>query len=38
LRLPLTEAHLRLLEEAETAGLGTQDNSAVIEVIRRKIP
>lgn len=38
LRLPLTEAHRRLLEEAETAGLGTQDNSAVIEVIRRKIP
>ena len=38
LHLPLTEAHRRLLEEAETAGLGAQDNSAVIEVIRRKIP
>jgi 3-hydroxyisobutyrate dehydrogenase-like beta-hydroxyacid dehydrogenase len=37
LRLPLTEAHRHLLEEAETAGLGTQDNSAVIEVIRRKV-
>ena len=38
LHLPLTEAHRHLLEEAETAGLGAQDNSAVIEVIRRKIP
>jgi len=38
LRLPLTEAHRHLLEQAETAGLGAQDNSAVIEVIRRKTP
>lgn len=38
LHLPLTEAHRQLLEEAERTGLGTQDNSAVIEVIRRKIP
>lgn len=38
LRLTLTEAHRQLLEEAERAGLGTRDNSAVIEVIRRKIP
>lgn len=37
LRLPLTEAHRQLLELAESAGLGTQDNSAVIEVIRKKI-
>lgn len=36
LRLPLTEVHRQLLEVAEAAGLGTQDNSAVIEVIRRK--
>jgi 3-hydroxyisobutyrate dehydrogenase-like beta-hydroxyacid dehydrogenase len=38
LRLPLTEAHRALLEEAEAAGLGAQDNSAIIEVIRRKHP
>jgi 3-hydroxyisobutyrate dehydrogenase-like beta-hydroxyacid dehydrogenase len=38
LHLPLTEAHGHLLEQAESAGLGAQDNSAVIEVIRRKIP
>ena len=38
LHLPLTEAHRHLLEQAESAGLGAQDNSAVIEVIRRKIP
>jgi len=36
LRLPLTEAHRALLEEAEAGGLGAQDNSALIEVIRRK--
>jgi 3-hydroxyisobutyrate dehydrogenase-like beta-hydroxyacid dehydrogenase len=34
LRLPLTEAHRALLEEAEASGLGAQDNSAIIEVIR----
>lgn len=36
LRLLLTAAHRTLLEEAEAAGLGAQDNSAIIEVIRRK--
>jgi len=36
LRLPLTEAHRQLLERAEAAGLGAQDNSAIIEVVRRK--
>lgn len=36
LRLPLTDVHRALLEEAEAAGLGAQDNSAIIEVIRRK--
>jgi 3-hydroxyisobutyrate dehydrogenase-like beta-hydroxyacid dehydrogenase len=36
LRLPLTEAHRHLLERAEAAGLGPLDNSAVIEIIRRK--
>ncbi|MBM3874876.1 MAG: NAD(P)-dependent oxidoreductase [Verrucomicrobia bacterium] len=36
LRLPLTEAHRRLLEQAETVGLGAEDNSAVIEVIRKR--
>ena len=38
LRLPLTDAHRALLEEAEAAGLGAQDNSAIIEVLRRKQP
>ncbi len=33
--LPLTETHLRLLEQAETAGLGDLDNSAVIEILRK---
>ncbi len=37
LRLPLTEAHRHLLEQAENAGLGAQDNSALIEVIRRRV-
>jgi len=36
LSLPLTAAHRALLEDAEAAGLGAQDNSAIIEVIRRK--
>ncbi len=36
LQLPLTETHRQLLEQAEAAGLGAQDNSAIIEVIRRK--
>lgn len=32
--LPLSEAHRRLLEQAEAAGLGELDNSAVIKAIR----
>jgi len=35
-RLPLSDLHRRLLEEAEAAGLGTADNSAIIEVFRRR--
>ena len=35
LSLPLTETHRRLMEEAEAAGLGEQDNSAIIEVLRK---
>lgn len=34
LTLPLSETHRRLMEQAEAAGLGEQDNSAIIEVIR----
>lgn len=34
--LPLSELHRRLLEQAEAIGLGTQDNSAIIEVFRRQ--
>jgi 3-hydroxyisobutyrate dehydrogenase-like beta-hydroxyacid dehydrogenase len=36
LALPLSEAHRRLLEAAESAGLGDLDNSAVIEVYSGK--
>lgn len=32
--LPLSDAHARLLEMAVTAGLGDEDNSAIIEAIR----
>jgi 3-hydroxyisobutyrate dehydrogenase-like beta-hydroxyacid dehydrogenase len=35
LPLPLTETHRRLLEQAESAGLGELDNSAIIEVLRQ---
>lgn len=35
MQLPLTETHRRLLEQAEAAGLGDLDNSAIIEVIRK---
>ena len=35
LALPLSETHRRLLERAETLGLGELDNSAVIEALRR---
>lgn len=38
LALPLTETHRRLMEQAEAAGLGAQDNSAIIEVLRRPNP
>jgi 3-hydroxyisobutyrate dehydrogenase-like beta-hydroxyacid dehydrogenase len=33
--LPLSEIHRRLLEQAEAAGLGDLDNSAIIEIIRK---
>ena len=35
LPLPLAEAHRHLLEQAESLGLGEQDNSAILEVLRR---
>ena len=38
LALPLTETHRRLMEQAEAAGLGDQDNSAIIEVLRAPKP
>ncbi|HRZ57091.1 MAG TPA: NAD(P)-dependent oxidoreductase [Candidatus Paceibacterota bacterium] len=34
LPLPLTQTHGRLLDQAETAGLGELDNSAILEVLR----
>ncbi|MBM3787186.1 MAG: NAD(P)-dependent oxidoreductase [Acidobacteria bacterium] len=37
MRLPLTEAHERVLQAAEEMGLGASDNSALIEVYRRDI-
>ncbi len=36
LALPLSEVHCRLLEQAEAAGLGELDNSAIIHVWRRR--
>ncbi|MBM3823895.1 MAG: NAD(P)-dependent oxidoreductase [Verrucomicrobia bacterium] len=38
LALPLTDTHRRLMEQAEAAGLGDQDNSAIIEVLRAPKP
>lgn len=38
LSLPLTETHRRLMEQAEAAGLGEQDNSAIIEILRKARP
>jgi len=38
LSLPLTETHRRLMEQAEAAGLGELDNSAIIEVLRNPQP
>jgi len=35
LTLPLTETHRQLMEQAESAGLGDLDNSAIIEVLRK---
>jgi len=35
-KLPLSELHLRLLREAEAAGLGEVDNSAIIRAIERR--
>ncbi|MBI5684124.1 MAG: NAD(P)-dependent oxidoreductase [Verrucomicrobia bacterium] len=35
LPLPLSETHRRLLEQAEAAGLGGLDNSAIIKIIRK---
>lgn len=34
--LPLADTHRRLMEQAEAAGLGELDNSAIIEVLRRR--
>jgi 3-hydroxyisobutyrate dehydrogenase-like beta-hydroxyacid dehydrogenase len=34
-KLPLSDRHRQLLEQAEAAGLGALDNSAIIEVFRR---
>lgn len=36
MNLPLADTHRRLLEQAEAAGLGELDNSAIIEVLRKK--
>ncbi len=38
LTLPLSEAHRRLLEQAEAMGLGELDNSVIIEAVRRRAP
>jgi len=38
LALPLTQTHRRLLELAESLGLGEHDNSAVFEAIRPRRP
>ena len=35
LELSLADAHRKLLERAETLGLGEMDNSAIIEAVRR---
>ena len=34
--LPLSTQHRQLLKEAESAGFGDADNSAVIELFRRR--
>ena len=38
MKLPLTDMHRRLMEQAEAAGLGDLDNSAIIEVLRKALP
>ena len=38
MKLPLTDTHRRLMEQAEAAGLGDLDNSASIEVLRKALP
>ena len=38
MKLPLTDMHRRLMEQAEAAGLGDLDNSAIIEVLRKAQP
>jgi 3-hydroxyisobutyrate dehydrogenase-like beta-hydroxyacid dehydrogenase len=35
MELPLADTHRRLLEQAEAAGLGEWDNSAILEVLRK---
>lgn len=35
MKLPLADTHRRLMEQAEAAGLGDLDNSAIIEVLRK---
>ena len=35
MELPLADTHRRLMEQAEAAGLGELDNSAIIEVLRK---
>lgn len=36
LELPLSQTHVRLLEQAEVAGFGDLDNSAIISIYRRR--
>ena len=38
LNLPLSETHRHLMEQAEQAGLGELDNSAIIEILRKPRP
>ena len=37
-KLPLTTVHRALLEQAEAAGYGASDNSAIIQVFRKDQP
>ena len=37
-KLPLTGVHRALLEQAEAAGYGASDNSAIIQVFRKDQP